>query len=151
MIPVRLAGVAPGPLLLARVGPEIIVPADIESWVGGTRVGATISFIGTVRDHDHGREVEWLTYEAHPDAAAMLESLVADFAGEHEELLAVAAAHRTGDLEIGDVAFVACVSAPHRGRAFAACAELVERVKHSLPVWKLQRFADGEQEWVNAL
>ena len=51
-------------------------------------------------------------------------------------------------LEIGDLALVAAVAAPHRAEAFAACAELVERIKHEVPIWKRQHFANGVSEWV---
>ena len=62
--------------------------------------------------------------------------------------LPVAAIHRVGHLEIGDLALVAAVAAPHRAEAFAACAELVERIKHEVPIWKRQHFANGVSEWV---
>ena len=64
-------------------------------------------------------------------------------------VLAVAVSHRVGTLEVGDVALVAAVSAAHRGEAFDVCARLVDEVKHRLPVWKRQVFADGTDEWVN--
>ena len=64
-------------------------------------------------------------------------------------VIAVAVAHRTGPLEIGDCALAAAASAAHRGDAFAACTALVEEVKARIPVWKHQYFADGTDEWVN--
>ena len=63
---------------------------------------------------------------------------------------ALAAVHRTGDLEIGDLAVVVAAAADHRDEAFAACRALIEDVKATVPVWKNQRFADGESEWVNS-
>ena len=60
------------------------------------------------------------------------------------------AAHRIGMLEIGDPALVCAVSAAHRGQAFAVCAELVDRIKAQVPIWKEQFFADGTVEWVGA-
>ncbi len=65
------------------------------------------------------------------------------------EVLAVAVSHRVGALEVGDVALVAAVSTAHRAEAFQICARLVDEVKHRLPVWKRQVFADGSDEWVN--
>ncbi|MCZ2403579.1 molybdenum cofactor biosynthesis protein MoaE [Paenarthrobacter sp. Z7-10] len=64
--------------------------------------------------------------------------------------LRVWAAHRVGPLEIGDAALVCAVAAPHRQLAFAACAELVDRIKDQVPIWKEQYFADGSVEWVGA-
>jgi molybdopterin synthase catalytic subunit len=111
--------------------------------------GAVVTFAGVVRDHDHGVPVSWLEYVAHPDAAA----IVAGIAGEVADAFdvdAIAVTHRVGRLEIGEVALIAAVSSAHRAEAFAATAELVERVKKRLPVWKRQVFGDGTAEWVNS-
>jgi molybdopterin synthase catalytic subunit len=69
---------------------------------------------------------------------------------ERDGVLAVAVSHRVGMLGIGDVALAAAVSAAHRSEAFAACTDLVDRVKHRIPVWKRQFFADGTDEWVGS-
>jgi molybdopterin synthase catalytic subunit len=110
--------------------------------------GACSIFAGVVRDHDGGRSVLELEYVAHPTAPAILAEVAGEI-GELPGVRAVAVSHRVGRLRIGDLALVAAVSSPHRAEAFAAVEELVERVKARLPVWKLQIFADGEQEWVN--
>jgi molybdopterin synthase catalytic subunit len=105
-----------------------------------------VYFAGVVRDHDGGRSVRSLQYEAHPDAEAMLARCCQQVAAETG--LAVAAAHRTGHLQIGDIVLAAAVSSAHRPEAFAACALLVERIKAEVPIWKRQHFADGVSEWV---
>jgi molybdopterin synthase catalytic subunit len=110
--------------------------------------GATVLFTGVVRDHDDGRSVLELEYVAHPSATDVL-STVADEIGKMPGVQAVAVSHRVGRLKVGELALVAAVSAPHRAEAFAAASELVEQVKARLPVWKLQIFADGTEEWVN--
>jgi molybdopterin synthase catalytic subunit len=53
-------------------------------------------------------------------------------------------------LRVGDIALAAAASAAHRREAFAACTDLVDEVKHRLPVWKRQVFADGSEEWVGS-
>lgn len=122
--------------------------SEVQSQVQRPGAGAVVTFEGRVRDHDHGREVTSLRYEGHPKAEdVMLEVLVQ--AQMLPGVLAAAACHRTGELAIGDLAFVAAVSAEHRHEAFAACSWLVDEVKSRLPIWKLQHFADGTQEWVN--
>jgi molybdenum cofactor synthesis domain-containing protein len=125
-----------------------ITAAEVEAAVRRADAGAVVVFEGRVRDHDHDRSVTGLTYEAHPEADKVMVEVIAD-ASEQPGVLAAAALHRTGDLAIGDLAFVAAVSASHRREAFDACAWLVDAVKDRLPVWKLQRFADGSEEWVN--
>lgn len=108
--------------------------------------GAVILFAGVVRNHDGGQPVTRLDYTAHPDAQEILAGCCTQVAAETG--LAVAAAHRVGELGIGDVALLAAVSAPHRAEAFAACELLVERIKATVPIWKRQHRPDGVTEWV---
>ena len=103
-------------------------------------------FSGVVRDHDGGREVRALDYQAHPEAERFLAECVRRIADETG--LAVAAAHRVGELRIGDVALFAAASAAHRAEAFDACERLVELIKQEVPIWKRQHFGDGVSEWV---
>lgn len=131
---------------LVRATP--ISAAEAEAAVRRPDAGAVVTFEGRVRDHDHGRQVQALRYEGHPDADAVLRAVIAE-ASALPGVIRAASLHRVGDCAIGDVAFVAAVSAAHRREAFEACAWLVDAVKERLPVWKLQTFADGTQEWVN--
>lgn len=127
-------------------------PLDLaahERAVWHPEAGAVVSFAGVVRDHDHGRSVTLLEYEAHPSAEAVLKEVAAAIAADHPAVRAVAVSHRVGVLQIGDVALAAAVATAHRAEAFAACARLVDEVKARLPVWKRQVFADGTEEWVN--
>ena len=121
---------------------------DVASLVDDRSAGAVVTFSGDVRDHDHGRTVERLEYEGHPTATAVIAEVAAEIAARHD-VVAIAVVHRVGALGIGDSALVAAVSSAHRAEAFAACGELVDEVKHRLPVWKHQVFADGSDEWVN--
>jgi molybdopterin synthase catalytic subunit len=123
--------------------------AEHAALVGNLSAGAVVTFAGVVRDHDGGRTVRELEYSAHPTAAGVLLAVVTEVAKRAERVRAVAVSHRTGRLDLGDVALACAVSADHRGEAFAACAELVDELKHRLPIWKRQLFADGTVEWVN--
>ena len=132
--------------VLARVTAEPIRPGELDRFVLSPANGAVVGFQGIVRDHDGGRGVSLLEYQAHPDAERFLLDCcraVSDRTG-----LPVAAVHRVGSLVVGDLALLAVVAAPHRAEAFAACAELVERIKADVPIWKRQHFADGVSEWV---
>ena len=120
-----------------------------EAAVAHPAAGAVVSFAGVVRDHDDGRSVLRLVYEAHPSAAAVLAEVAEEIAKE-PSVRSVAVSHRVGPLEIGDVALAAAVATAHRAEAFALCARLVDEVKARLPVWKHQFFADGTDEWVNS-
>jgi molybdopterin synthase catalytic subunit len=122
--------------------------AEHEAAVADPRAGAVVSFVGVVRDHDHGRGVTRLEYEGHPSALDVLRA-VAEEIDADPDVIAIAVSHRVGPLEVGDIALAAAVSTAHRAAAFAACARLVDRVKEKLPIWKHQIFADGTDEWVN--
>jgi len=121
---------------------------ELRRAVATAEAGATVVFTGDVRDHDHGRQVTSLTYEAHPTAAELLREVAEEIAAR-PEVLAIAVAHRHGPIAIGESALIAAVSTAHRGAAFVACQDLVDRVKERIPIWKHQVFADGTDEWVN--
>ena len=122
--------------------------AEHERLVANAGAGAVVSFAGVVRDHDKGRTVVALDYEAHPSASHVLRQVAEEIAKD-PEVVAVAVSHRVGSLEIGDVALAAAVSCAHRAEAFDACRRLVDEAKARLPIWKHQHFADGTDEWVN--
>jgi molybdopterin synthase catalytic subunit len=132
----------------AWVSAEPLDADAVEALVARPEAGAHVLFRGIVRDHDGGRSVQRLEYEGHPTAEQVLTDVVAEFAAQ-DGVLGVAAAHRVGPLEIGDVALVAAVSTAHRAEAFAVCGRLVDEIKHRLPIWKRQVFDDGSDEWVN--
>ena len=90
-----------------------------------------------------------LSYSAHPSGAEQLR-LVAEKVAARYQVRALAAVHRTGDLDIGDLAVVVAAAADHRDEAFEACRALIEDLKATVPVWKQQHFAEGESEWVNS-
>jgi molybdopterin synthase catalytic subunit len=138
----------PAHVHLAAVTDQRLDAEKIKSLVADETTGAVVVFSGDVRNHDHGREVLSLTYEAHPSAAEVMESVVRTLA-EQLDITHIAAAHRIGEIPIGESALVVAVGSSHRGDAFAACREIVDQIKLQLPVWKHQHFADGTQEWVN--
>jgi molybdopterin synthase catalytic subunit len=136
---IRLAGLRGEPLSVDEVRAAVAAPA----------AGAVVLFVGAVRDHDHGRGVTSLSYTAHPSAEAEL-SRVAEKVAASYPVLAIAVLHRTGDLQIGDLAIVAAVAAAHRGDAFDACEVLIDELKATVPIWKHQVFTGGDSEWVNS-
>jgi len=126
-------------------------PLDVaahEAAVAHAGAGASVVFCGVVRAADHGRAVVELEYQGHPSAGQVLRDVAAELSAD-DDVLALAVSHRIGVLAVGDVAFVAAVATAHRREAFDICLRLVEEVKHRLPIWKRQVFADGTDEWVN--
>lgn len=134
------------PDVFAQVSAEPLDQTVADTFVMTSRNGALVTFQGVVRDHDDDRSVTALDYQAHPDAERFLLECCTEIAAGTG--LRVAAMHRVGPLAIGDVALIASVAAPHRAEAFAACAELVERIKAQVPIWKRQHFSEGQSEWV---
>jgi molybdopterin synthase catalytic subunit len=122
---------------------------EVFAAVGDPGAGGTALFVGTVRDEDHARTVTRLSYSAHPSAERELRTVMEKVAGDFP-VTALAAVHRVGDLEIGDLAVVVAVACPHRAEAFAACRRLIDDLKSQVPIWKHQLFADGGEEWVGA-
>lgn len=120
---------------------------EVRAAVVDRGAGGTAFFSGTVRDEDEGRGVVELEYSAHPSAARELRR-VAERVASRYPVQAVAALHRTGTLAIGDLAVLVAVACPHRAEAFQACRELIDTLKHEVPIWKRQNFEDGSQEWV---
>jgi molybdopterin synthase catalytic subunit len=134
----------------AAVGTEPLDVAEHAALVDDPAAGAVVTFAGVVRDHDGGRSVRGLEYSAHPTAAAVVERVAAEVAARADGVRALAVSHRVGVLAVGEVALACAVAADHRQAAFATCADLVDEVKRSLPVWKHQVFTDGSDEWVNS-
>jgi MoaE-MoaD fusion protein len=109
--------------------------------------GAVASFVGTVRSRSRGRDVVHLEYEAYEEMAEeMLGQLAAALTQRHG-LCAAAIHHRLGRVEIGEASVVIAVSAPHRTAALDACREAIETLKTTIPLWKKEVYAGGE-EWI---
>ena len=125
---------------------QVIDDVAIRLAVESPASGAVVVFSGIVRNHDGGQNIRSLDYQAHPEAERILTECC--LAVSAETGLSVAAAHRIGHLEVGDVALYAAVSAAHRREAFEACELLVERIKSTVPIWKRQHTVDGVSEWV---
>jgi molybdopterin synthase catalytic subunit len=122
---------------------------EVRAAVTDPGAGGIALFVGTVRDNDGTRGVTRLSYSAHPSAVAELRTVAEKVAADFD-VRALAAVHRVGDLDVGDLAVVVGVSCPHRGEAFQACRTLIDNLKASVPIWKHQEFADGTSEWVNS-
>ena len=106
--------------------------------------GAVASFVGLVRDHNAGRQVRWLDYEAYEPLALKAFERIAAEAAERWPGARLAIHHRVGRVAIGESSIVIAAASPHRAEAFAACRYAIERVKQIAPIWKHEHFAGGE-------
>ena len=111
--------------------------------------GAYVQFEGWVRDHNEGQEVLRLEYEVYEPLAAKEGQRIIDEAITRFGLNKAAAIHRSGPLDLTDIAVIVGVASAHRGEAFEGCRYIIDQVKTRLPIWKKEHYASGAAEWVN--
>jgi len=125
-------------------------PIDVGrliSAVGRVDAGAIATFIGTTRNHNAGREVVRLEYEAYPEMARREMQRIGEEAIDRFSVKAVAIVHRIGVVGVGDASVAIATSAAHRDAAFAACRFAIDRLKQIVPIWKKEHYRGGEM-WV---
>lgn len=111
--------------------------------------GAYVQFDGWVRDHNEGQQVLRLEYEVYEPMAVKEGTRIIDEAIERYDISNARGIHRSGLMDLSDVAVVVGVSSPHRAAAFEACRYIIDEVKQRLPIWKKEYYANGQAEWVN--
>ncbi len=121
--------------------------AALRAKVEAPSCGAITSFSGVVRNHNEGRKVLRIEYEAAPPTLALLTELEKK-AKEKFPVHEVLIAHRVGTLQVGEASVVIAVSSEHRGESFQACRWAIDTLKHTIPIWKKEYFEDGESDWV---
>ena len=136
-------------ITFAGLSPDPIDPLALSEMVAEPGTGSVVTFAGLVRDNNLGRGVRYLEYEAYPGMAETKLRQIVDEARERwSAIRGVAVVHRTGHLEIGEMAVLVAVGAPHRGDgAFEAARHIIDRTKEIVPIWKKEAWADGE-EWL---
>lgn len=122
--------------------------ADAHTWAVRPDCGAVVMFTGTARDHSEGRRgVERLAYEAYAEQVVPRLAMIADELRRRWPTVGrVALIHRVGDVPVGGEAVLVVVSAPHRDEAFAAARYGIDAVKATVPIWKRERWRDGD-DW----
>jgi molybdopterin synthase catalytic subunit len=131
-----------------RLTDQPIDAAALRAGLESAAAGACVTFEGIVRNHNDGRSVLRLEYEAYPALANKEGADILAAALEKFDILGAICVHRTGPLEIGGMAVWVGVVAAHRGEAFDACRFIIDTVKHRVPIWKREFYADGTVEWV---
>ena len=126
---------------------EPLDPQPLVEAVRKDESGAVALFYGVVRNHNMGRSVQYLEYDAYESMAVKKLREVADEVCAKFPVTGIAALHRIGRLEIGETSLLVAVSSPHRKEAFEACHYAVDRIKETVPVWKKEVWEDGS-EWI---
>jgi molybdopterin synthase catalytic subunit len=112
--------------------------------VGAPGVGAVATFLGLVRDHNQGRRVLHLVYEAYEPLADRTLMRIVDEARVLWPSAVIAVHHRIGKLAIGEASVAIAAASPHRADAFASCRYVIERIKQIVPIWKHEYFEGGD-------
>ena len=133
--------------MLVEVTADELDPGRVVEHVRRDDAGAVALFYGIVRDHNQGRKVLHLEYDAYPEMATSVIQRIATEIEERFNIAETAIQHRTGRLEIGETSLLVAVSSAHRREAFDACHALVDRFKEEVPIWKKEVFEGGE-EWI---
>jgi molybdopterin synthase catalytic subunit len=132
-----------------RFTPAAIDTAAARREVQDVAAGGYVSFEGWVRDHNEGREVARLEYEAFQDLAVKEGERILAEALVRFPIKRALCIHRVGELGLSDMAVWVGVSSVHRGEAFAACRFIIDEVKHRVPIWKKEHYRSGDSGWVN--
>ncbi|WP_146910099.1 molybdenum cofactor biosynthesis protein MoaE [Arenimonas daejeonensis] len=131
------------------ISPEPFEIAPLRERLLTNTAGAYASFEGWVRDHNDGRPVQGLFYESYRDLAEAEGERILEEAMSRFDITAAACVHRTGELALGDLAVWVGASAAHRGPAFDACRWIIDEVKSRVPIWKREKYAEGNQTWLH--
>jgi molybdopterin synthase catalytic subunit len=123
--------------------------ASLRAALSDQRAGACAVFEGWVRDHNEGRPVCGLRYEAYIALAEAEGARIVDEARTRFDIVGACAMHRTGDLELGELAVWIGVAAAHRDAAFAACRWIIDEIKSRVPIWKHERYVEGDAGWLH--
>jgi molybdopterin synthase catalytic subunit len=126
------------------ITPDVLQLNAVLRVVDAPGKGAAITFLGLVRDHNQGRRVLHLVYEAYEPLAERALVRIVDEARTQWPTAVLAIHHRIGKLEIGEASVAIAAASPHRADAFAACRYAIERVKQIVPVWKHEYFEGGD-------
>jgi molybdopterin synthase catalytic subunit len=134
---------------MIRIVTEEISMAALEAAVADPGAGAVVTFAGTTRDETGGRAVVSLGYEAYPEMAEAKLREIGERALADFPIRKIAIEHRIATLGINEVSVGIAVSSAHRPAAFDACRYAIEAIKHDVPIWKREIFADGTEEWIH--
>ena len=126
------------------ITPDQLDEKPLTEFVTTGNDGAVVTFLGVTRDHNEGRNVEYLDYEAYqPMAENKIAEIIVEMRAKWE-LGKIAIAHRTGRVDIGETSMVVAVGSAHRRPAFESALYFVDRLKEIVPVWKKELFVGGE-------
>lgn len=133
---------------MKRITAAKIYPHKILNSVIDSNAGATVMFVGTVREQSGLGKIRMMTYESYLEMAEDTMRRIENSLSHKWNINRVKMIHRIGNLSVGDVSIAVAVSAPHRSEAFSACRYAIEKIKREVPIWKKERIAGRGEIWV---
>ena len=135
-----MLAIGPAPLALEPLVSAVTADSDGVD-------GAIVTFLGLARNHNQGRRVHYLEYEAYAPLALKTFARIADEVRRRWPGVRLALHHRTGRVNIGEASVAIVTASPHRGDAYSSCRYVIERVKQIVPIWK-HEFFEGGEVWI---
>jgi molybdopterin synthase catalytic subunit len=126
-----------------------IDPAALLTEVGSVSNGASVLFVGTVRDMNEGRAVTGIEYAAYESMAVRELGAIVSEAASRFDTDDIAVEHRIGTLHLGEASVAIAVAHSHRAPAYEASRFIIEQLKRRVPIWKREHYADGAREWID--
>lgn len=132
-----------------RLSPRTIEVEQLKASLENPQAGAIVCFEGIVRNHNEGKAVLHLEYEAYESLAVNEAAKILNEAQQNFSIISAVCVHRTGLLNIGEAAVFVGVTSAHRDASFQACRFIIDEIKTRLPIWKKETYQDGAADWVN--
>lgn len=131
------------------VSTSLISTEEAIQFVGDDAHGAADMFVGTVRNHNLGKQVKGVSYDVFDELTLKtFRDLASEARQKWGEMLNIYIEHFKGRLDIGGISILIAVSSPHRDESFKACRFIIEEIKHRSPIWKQEHYLDGDSDWV---
>lgn len=135
-------------MIFTTISNQSLSLAQAQEFISNETCGGQNYFIGSVRDHNEGKEVTSLEYQCYQKMCDKLLKTFAEMAIKEFGVTRVFLAHRYGHLQLKDLAVLVATAGAHRDECFKATRFLIEKIKHELPVWKKEHYAGEEPQWV---
>lgn len=136
-------------MIFVDIVEDVIEVEKLSQLVASPACGAACTFVGSVRERNHGKAVSAVSYDIFaPLARNVFKALANEAQQQCDHTLRIAVVHRCGRLAVGDVSVAIVVASPHRKEAFSAANFIIEAIKTRAPIWKKEHYFDGETEWL---
>lgn len=136
--------------VIIRVSNDPISSEHVLGLFADPAHGAALTFLGIVRDHNDGRGVQAVSYDAHVAIAEKtIDEICREALQKCRQQMHCLVYHRIGRLEVGEASVLVAVSSPHREESYQASRYIIEELKNRVPIWKQEHYVDGDSEWLS--